>query len=149
MIRNLTWALMIVTFVFAVPHYGRPIVQANDSRPDVPPRSPSTEERIAFAAVDAGLPPRIALARFWEESRYRHVDEDGNVLRGSLDDCGIAQLRERFFPGSCSMTEDESIQAGVELMAEYWEEFHSARLVHLAYKAGPAAARKLQALELR
>ncbi len=101
----------------------------------------STVERIVSASMDAGLPPHIALDRFWHESRWRHT-VDGKILRDNGQDCGIAQLRERWTPGACSMTEDESIHEGVRQLAGYWREFHDERLTRIAYVAGASVARK-------
>ncbi len=101
---------------------------------------PSTIEKIVTASMDAGLPPQIALDRFWHESKWVHA-VDGVILRGDHgQDCGIAQLRERWTPGACSMTEDESIHEGVRQLATYWRRFHSERLTRIAYVSGLSVA---------
>lgn len=100
---------------------------------------PSTIEKIVTASMDVGLPPHIALDRFWHESRWRHI-VDGKVLRNNVHDCGIAQLQERFNPGACSMTEDQSIHEGVRQLSSYWNRFHSERLTRIAYVSGLSVA---------
>ncbi len=100
---------------------------------------PSTIEKIVTASMDAGLPPQIALDRFWHESRWRHT-VDGIILRNNTHDCGIAQLNERFNPKACSMSEDQSIHEGVRQLATYWRLFHSERLARIAYVSGLSVA---------
>lgn len=108
----------------------------------MPEPTPDITQRVIQAALDAGLPPEIALQRFWAESRFIH-SKDGLIVK-SLGNCGIAQLNETFNPGACSMTEDESIREGVRQLAEYWREFGDERRVVTAYVQGISAARRVR-----
>ncbi len=133
-------ALMVAMFA-AIPKGLIDAYRANYLRPHVPHRT-SVVERIVLAAADAGLPPRIAVLRFWYESRWRHTDASGYILE-SNGNCGIAQLNRRYTRAACAMTEEESIREGVRQLAGYQREFGE-RLALIAYTHGPSIAHALQ-----
>ena len=123
-----------------VPRAVFPVLLANVSRPAVIQPAPDVTQRIIMAAADAGLPPRIALLRFWHESRWKHSNL-GKVIE-SQGNCGISQLNRKYTRNACLMTEAESIREGVRQLAGYWSEFGDERLVVLAYVSGPTVARR-------
>lgn len=139
--RILALFVLIVAAAWFVPRAALPILRANARRPAVEHRS-STVERIVLAASDAGLPPRIAVLRFWHESRWQHM-RSGRVIE-SMGNCGIAQLNRRYTKGACSMTEEQSIREGVRQLAGYWREFGSVGLTVTAYTKGPGVARGMK-----
>lgn len=99
-----------------------------------PPRVESIEDVLIRLSIAEGLPPSIALNRAWLESRFRPG------LVSATGDHGVMQLNQRYFPAAPRMTVEENLTAGVHLLARYWHCYRDPRLVHIAYRRGPAAA---------
>lgn len=79
-------------------------------------RVPTVGEMIVTEASRQGVPPHMALAVAWRESKFqtgaRHVNIGGSV------DSGLFQLNSRWHPDAAAMSVEENIAAGVGVIAE-------------------------------
>lgn len=106
-------------------------LMAPDSPPfPAPHRVQTVESRIIRAALDAGIPPHVALSVAWRESRLRpdaeHRNRDGSVDRG------VMQLNSRWHP---PMAWQENIDTGIAIIAEKTRKCGAAGM-YFAYNRG-------------
>lgn len=77
---------------------------------DTPARRPLIEELVVRAALDAGVPPSLAIGLAWEESRFRNVMRHEHNGSWSY---GVMQLNDGTFPYARMLSTEENIESGV------------------------------------
>ena len=79
-------------------------------------RTPTVGEMIVSKASARGVPPHLAAAVAWRESKFQigalHKNKNGTV------DVGVFQLNSHYFPEAPRMSVEENISAGIDFIGE-------------------------------
>lgn len=103
--------------------------------------TPEVERLASRAARAAGLEPHLLTALLWQESRFCHLTEEGELTTSHTGALGIGQLMP---DTAASLDVDphdltENIEGAARYLRMQWDTFGDWPLALAAYNAGPGA----------
>ena len=105
------------------------------------PLTPTLEQATAQAALTVGLDVHLLRALLWQESRFCHLNERGNILRSKKGALGVGQLMPDTAADLGVDPHDltDNIGGAARYLRTQWDTFEDWPLALAAYNAGPGA----------